>query len=230
MAPRLSAINCVSPAFEQAKQQLFKPFRFRHWLRLAAVCLVTGEFAGGGGGWSGAHFNVPPPQQKRTTTLLALAAPAWEQFRPYLAWILLGVALLFALLIVWIYAASVFRFILFDAVLYNRCEIRKGWHRWQSQGSSLFLFVIALGLALPGALLVLLGGPIFFAWRAGVFRHPGEHLVLIVHEPNTVSGIHHIVGGDYSPLTPVIRSRLLTIPNYRLRNVARRLHNSVLIQ
>ena len=179
MPQRLSAINCVSPAFEQAKQQLFKPFRFRHWLRLAAVCLVTGDFAGGGG-WSGGNFNVPSPQHKRTATFLALAAPGWEQFRPFLVWILLGVALLFGLLILWLYAASVYRFILFDAVLYNRCELRKGWHRWEKQGSSYFLFIIALGLGLPTTLLLLIGGPIFFVWRAGVFRHPGEHLVLLI--------------------------------------------------
>jgi len=176
---RLSAINSMSPAFEQVKRQLFVPFRFRHWLRLATVCLVTGDFAGGGG-WGGGNFNVPPPRQRRAAELFSLASPAWEQIRPYLLWILLGVALLFGLVILWLYAASVYRFILFDSVLYNRCELRQGWRRWQEQGSSYFLFILALGFGLPAILLLLIGGPIVLAWRAGIFRQPGQHLVLLI--------------------------------------------------
>lgn len=50
MSKPLSAVDCVSPAIAQTKKQLFTPFQFKRWWRLAVVCILTGEFAGGGGG------------------------------------------------------------------------------------------------------------------------------------------------------------------------------------
>lgn len=179
MPARLSAIDSISPAFEQTRQQLFKPFRLRHWLRLATVCLVTGDFAGGGG-WGGGNFSPPSTHERKISLFLTLAAPSWERLRPYLPWILIGVAVLFGVIIVWLYAASVYRFILFDAVLYNHCELARGWRRWQPQGRSYFCFIIVLALAMPMALAVLVGGPIFLAWLGGIFQHPREHLALLI--------------------------------------------------
>ena len=39
----ISAVDAISPAFEHTKQQLFKPFRFGQWTRLAFVGLLAGE-------------------------------------------------------------------------------------------------------------------------------------------------------------------------------------------
>ncbi len=82
--------------------------------------------------------------------------------------------------LLWMYIASVYRFILLDTVLTNRCELRKGWYRWQEQGSSLFLWAIGFALAMTAAFAALLGGPVFLAWRAGVFRRPDDHFVLLI--------------------------------------------------
>ncbi len=57
MAP-LSGVEAISPALEETKRQLFKPFRWGRWTRLAVVSFLTGEMAGGGG-WSPANFNIP---------------------------------------------------------------------------------------------------------------------------------------------------------------------------
>src|SRR5208283_2242683 len=59
---------------------------------------------------------------------------------------------------------------------------------------------------------------------------PGERLMLILHEPNAVSRIQHIVDGDHRPSSPVTRLRLLAIPKLRLGNVSARLHESILIE
>jgi hypothetical protein len=183
MPPRLSAVQAVTPAFGQTKQQLFKPFRFRHWLNLATVSLVTGEFFGGGGG-GGFHGggSVPPPHRRGggDSLLVAFAHPSWERVKEFLPWILLGVAILIVLFLLWLYAASVYRFILLDSVLYNRCELRKGWQRWKPHGSSYFLWALGLAITVPALLLVLAGGPIFLAWRAHIFDHPKEHLALLI--------------------------------------------------
>jgi hypothetical protein len=180
MPPGLSAVQAVTPAFEQTKQQLFKPFRFRHWLNLATVSLVTGEFAGGGGGgWGG---GVPSPRRRGggDSLLVAFANPTWERLKEFLPWIFLGVAVLIMLFLLWLYAASVYRFILFDSVLYNRCELRQGWRRWKPHGYSYFLWILCLAMAVPAVLVVLIGGPIFLAWRAHIFDQPKEHLALLI--------------------------------------------------
>jgi len=178
----LSAVQAVTPAFEQTKQQLFKPFRFWHWGRLALVALVTGEFAGGGGGGGGgsARFPVPEPVETKDLAWLATSGPTWARIVEYLPLILLAIGLVIALGLLWLYVASVCRFILLDTVIKNRCELRAGWRRWQPQGKSYFLWSIALGLAVLAALLLTIGGPVFLAWQAGIFREPKQHLVLLI--------------------------------------------------
>ncbi len=179
MAGRLSAADAISPAFSRMTAQLFGPIRFRHWMRMAVVCLLTGETTGGGGGWGGANFNFPPPHDSRRD-FVSLAELPFKQFPEFLAWAALGVLALILFVAVMIYISSVFRFILFDAVLNNRCDLGEGWRRWQRQGTSYFLWQIGFGLASVAGIAVVVGGPVFAAWRAGLFRNPGQHIVILI--------------------------------------------------
>ncbi len=146
------------------------------------ICLATGELSGGGWGGGNYNFNLPSKNDRGDSTLkfLALANPIPERILEYLPLILAGVAALILLVLFWIYVASVFRFILFESVLYDRCEIRKGWRRWQEQGNSFFLWQIGFGLLALAVMVVLIGGPVLLAWLGGVFREPGRHVVLLV--------------------------------------------------
>lgn len=180
MSGKLSAVDAISPAFSRMTAQLFGPIRFRHWMRMAVVCLLTGETTGGGGGWGGANnFNFPPPSDSRPG-FVSLADLPFKQFPEFLAWAAVGVMALILFVVVMIYISSVYRFILFDAVLNNRCELGKGWRRWQRQGTSYFLWQIGFGLASVAGIAVVVGGPVFAAWRAGLLRHPDQHLVVLI--------------------------------------------------
>lgn len=179
----LSAIEAVTPALEQTKQQLFKPFRFWHWARMAFIVLVTWDFAGGGGG--GGNFsipNIPLGDGKRKEDFAFFAAPdfSWSRISEYLPWIILGVGILIAFVLVFMFIACVFRFVLFEAVLHNKCEIRAGWKRYQDQGYSFFLWSVGLGVSVLLANLILVGGPVFAAWRFGIFDEPKDHLLLLI--------------------------------------------------
>ena len=180
----MSAVGAISPALEQTKRRLFQPFRFGFWARLAMVSLATGEFAGGG--WSGgaSGFNIPTPDREEGGELgFALLTPpnaVRQRIEEFLPWILVGMVALVALGLVAIYIASVFRFVLFDAVLRDRCQLGEGWRRWQKQGSGFFLWWIGLGLAMLAGAAVLIGGPVYLAWMAGIFRQPNEHVGLLV--------------------------------------------------
>ena len=176
--PQFSAIDAISPAFAHTKRQLFSPIRFALWLRLGVVSLVTGEFAGGSGG--AANVSLPSGSGTTGKEFLFRSNPIGTVVETYLPWILLGLVVLFALGLIAVYIASVFRFVLFDTVLTDRSRLNEGWRRWQEPGGSYFLFQMSFALALLGVLAVLVGGPVYFAWRAGVFQQPDQHVGLLL--------------------------------------------------
>lgn len=180
MLSPLSAVQSITPAFEQTKRQLFKPFRMSHWARLAVVSLVTGEFAGSSGGWGGGNFPAPQSRGKRDLFAFLSADPTWDRIQEFLPWIALGILILLTLFVLWIYSASIYRFILFASVLYDRCELRAGWRRWKPQGRSYFLWSIGFAFATLIAAGVLIGAPIIFAYASGIFAQPRQHLVLLI--------------------------------------------------
>ncbi len=177
--PALSATDSIAPAIDLTKRQLFQPYRFGRWARMAVILFLTGEFPGGGGG--GAHIPVQwtNPHQRRDLLQTAGVDP-FSAWREYLPFIVAGILLLVALGLLWAYAASVFRFVLLDAVLTNRCELRAGWRRWKVPGKSFFLWCIGFGLIVLLALTVLVVGPVLLAWQAEFFRNPREHLLLLI--------------------------------------------------
>ncbi len=177
--PTLSATDSIAPAIHLTKRQLFQPFRLGHWARMAVILFLTGEFPGGG--WGGANFSIPQGGRRGRNDLLQFpAVDVFSAWREYLPWIILGFLAVVGLGFLWMYVASVFRFILLDAVLYNRCELRKGWRRSTQPGTSFFLWSLGFGLVVLVALGALVGGPILLAWQAGVFSHPSEHLLLLI--------------------------------------------------
>jgi hypothetical protein len=180
MAKPLSAVDCISLAFAQTKKQLFAPFRFKRWAKLAVVCILTGEFSGSGGGGSPGNFNFPTTHGRDGKSLMALPHVDWSKILPWLPWILVGVVLLFLFIFLLIYISSVFRFVLFDSVLHDRCEFKGCWTRWEPRGRSYFFWALCVSaIAFLGTGL-LIGVPLLIYWRAGFFTHPGEHIAAFV--------------------------------------------------
>ena len=179
MSKPLSAVDCIGPAFTQTKRQLFAPFRLRRWVRLALVCLILGDFAGGGGGRAGS-FNFPAARTRGGRGILPIGRFDWSKLLPWLPWILAGVALIFLFIFLWIYIASVYRFVLFDSVLYDRCELKGCWRRWEPRGRSFFYWCLAIFVGSLAGSCVIIATPLFLAWRAGLFHHPGQHLAALI--------------------------------------------------
>lgn len=181
MPPPLSAVEAITPAFAHTKRQLFQPFRLWIWARLAVVSLLTGEFAGGSWGGTG-NFNVPSTTGggRKPDEFLSLADPTWDVVREFLPWVVVGVLVVVALGLILLYIASVFRFILFEAVLSDRCGLRQGWRRWQQAGWSYFLWQVGFSLVLTAVLALFVAAPIYLAWRAGLFHEPDKHFGLLL--------------------------------------------------
>ena len=85
-----------------------------------------------------------------------------------------------ALVLLWIYIASVYRFVLFESVLYDRCELKGSWRRWEPSGRSFFYWSLTILFGFLTGFAVLIGTPLLIAWRAGLFHHPGEHVGTLI--------------------------------------------------
>ena len=173
----LSAVDVVSPTFQRTKELLFKPFRFAMWWRLAIISFLAGEISGSGGGPG--NFNFPQNthgSQGGGDHLLALPGdPA--QIAAFVVALVVAGLLLFAFLI---FLNSIFRFILFDVIVSGRYRIREGWRRWFDDGVRYFWWQAGVSLAMLLVLALFVGLPALLAWRAGIFRAPGEHVALLV--------------------------------------------------
>ncbi len=169
MAEPVSVIDALMPAIRHTVRQLFQPFRLGVWVRLAVLGLLTAEFSGGG---SGGQVSTPAGGGSRES------GGSGGEFLPWpdlgieaLVLLLVAAGVLVLLLgLLLLYVSSVCRFILFDAVLRDRCRIREGFRRWHRAGWSYFLWQLALAAAVIVFLAVVIGGPLAIAFAAGVFQ------------------------------------------------------------
>jgi hypothetical protein len=190
---------------------LFQPFRLGVWARLAVVSLVTGEFASGVGGSFG-NVNTNSRGSHWRAVFRLQNGIDLGQMRPYLPWIALGAALILALLVLWVYCDSVYRFILLDAVLSGQCRLREGWRRWRSQGRRYFLWILVFSFCALFALGLAIGVPVFLAFRAGWFEKSDQHfaallgggflLLLLIAVAGIAIAVTGLVARDF--LVPVI--------------------------
>jgi len=168
----ISAVDTIALAVEHTKQQLFKPFRFGQWVKLAFVGLLAGELGSSGNfnsSWRQPGTSGPWHPEISGINLALVAA-------------LVAVVVVAALVIgtILMYISSVMRFILFDSVLARDCRIRAGWERRQGPGWRYFTWKLLYGIATFVGLMVLIGIPAAFAFASGWFREPKQHLLPLV--------------------------------------------------
>jgi hypothetical protein len=172
----ISAVDTISLALEHTKQQLFKPFRFGQWARLAVVGLLAGGL--GSGGFNGSNFNFPHQGGASPRVFPSGLSGIDPMLLAVLIAVLVFAALIFG--IIMMYVSSVMRFVLFDSVLAKQCRIRQGWSRRQGAGWRYFLWQLLYLLVLFGGFVLLVGIPLVFAFAAGWLKSPKEHLLPLV--------------------------------------------------
>ena len=175
---RLSAVDCIQPAFQHVRDQLFRPFRFGQWSRLALVGLLAAELYTGGCNFNGLNIPLPqhPPRGQEflgTSPFPDIDPARIAQFAGLIAAVILVAIVLF---FVFLYLNSVFRFILFDSVIRKHCSISEGWTRWHRAGRRYFLWQIVLLIASGLFLGVLIGVPLAVFAALGWFRDLGQHI------------------------------------------------------
>ncbi|HEX4487516.1 MAG TPA: hypothetical protein VH088_14690 [Terriglobales bacterium] len=172
----ISAVDAISPAFHHTKQQLFQPFRFWQWARLALVGLMAGEVSSGGGCNS---FQVPQMhgggQRFATDSVLPAADPMLYAGMVALL-VVLGV--IFWLLLM--YTMSVMRFVLFDSVVAKECHIRASWNQRQRPGLRYFGWTLLMFLCMTAGLTILIGIPAGIAFSLGWLKNPSQHMAPLI--------------------------------------------------
>ena len=170
----ISGVDALTPAFEHSKNQLFRPFRFGQWTRLAFVGLLAGEMSSGGG----CNFNFPAHTSGGGhRDFLMSSPPNWALLAPLLILALIAIPVLWLL---FIYINSRMRFILFDSVIARQCEIRRMWRERRAPALQLFVWQIVFSLVTLAGLAVLVGIPALIAFLAGWFTSPREHLAPLI--------------------------------------------------
>jgi hypothetical protein len=175
----VSAVDCVQPAIQHTREQLFSRFRIGQWSRLALVGILAAEMHASGcnfGNFGNLGQVLSPP--RRSNEFLAAPFPHIDPARIVQYAGLIAAVLLLATIVffVFLYINSVFRFILFDSVLRRECSISEGWQRWHRTGRRFFLWQLVLMFSTWLVLGVLIGIPVLFALTAGWFKDPKNHV------------------------------------------------------
>ncbi|MBZ5666744.1 MAG: hypothetical protein LAO30_19340 [Acidobacteriia bacterium] len=183
----VSAVDCVQPALQHTREQLFTRFRWGQWSRLALVGILAAELHVGGCGFGNFGGGWPRGLHRNQNGFLPSSAmphgfppfnPAHlsEHLAQFAGLILVGVFAFIVLLFVFMYINSVFRFILFDSVLRKECSISEGWRKWRRAGSRYFLWQIVFLISTWLLLAVLVGLPLGLAFAAGWMTDLREHI------------------------------------------------------
>ena len=182
----LSAVDCVQPALQHTRAQLFTRFRLGQWSRLALVGILAAELHVGGCGFPNLGSHWPRLPQKSHGGLWPSSALPWgfPPFNPaqipahlgqFIGLIVVAIFAAAVFSFVFLYINSVFRFILFDSVLRRECSISQGWGKWRRAGGRYFLWQIVLQIATWLFLLVLIGVPLALAFAAGWMTDLRQH-------------------------------------------------------
>jgi len=177
----VSAVDCVQPAIQHTREQLFSRFRIGQWSRLALVGILALEMHVSG--WNFGNFGrVWRQPSGRSNEILASLFPNIDpariaQFAGLIAAILLLAVVVF---FVFLYISSVFRFILFESVLRRECSIAEGWQRWHRAGRRFFLWQLVYLICAWLVFSMLIGIPLLFAATAGWFKDFRNHIAGMV--------------------------------------------------
>ncbi len=186
----VSAVDCVQPALQHTREQLFTHFRWGQWSRLALVGILAAELHVGGCNFGNLGQYTSRPHKTESEFLGSSRMPSGlppfiaghlsEHIAQFLGLIVVGVFALIVLAFVFLYISSVFRFILFDSVLRRRCSIGEGWQKWRRAGGRFFLWQIVFQIAACMFLAVLVGLPLALAFAAGWMTDLRQHIARLI--------------------------------------------------
>lgn len=176
---RLSATDAINPAFERMRAMLLRPLRFKTWLKIGFIGWLAGA------GFGGFNLNVPSLPSGRGSSGSTTAEDVEHAVRAFFSEHLLLIALIAATGILiglgFVYLSCRFRFILFDSILQQDPQIGRGWRRYGREANRSFGFVVGLTVASGIALALVVGLPLWRAFKSGVFKSDNPFPALLAY-------------------------------------------------
>lgn len=179
---RLSALDAFGPAMERVGAMLFKPFRVSTWLKMGFIGLLGGGVARFGGNL---NFRGPmlPPQTPRSgmpddplaeIQRIMQSIHVADYIHLFMTILIIGVVIS----LVFLYLFCRFRFVLFDSVITTRPAVGRGWRLYASQANRYFGFWLVFRLVNLAVILLIIGVPLWNAYKNGSLSGDGSLLVL----------------------------------------------------
>jgi hypothetical protein len=167
--PQLSAFEAVSPALERVTSMLFRPFRWRTWLKIGFIGWLAGGVAAAN--LNSFNYRAPSRGQLPHEWGRGISDVIGRIHAGNYLGIIVGAILFFvAVSLVFLYLFCRFRFILFDTVITKQASIRRGWEQYGGQSGRYFGFWIVYTLLSWIALGLIVGVPFWHAYKAGLFH------------------------------------------------------------
>ena len=157
---KFNAFNEISPSIDDTKK-LLKQKKFKEWLKLGFVAMMSGNgsegFGGGGQGFSitlpsggnGSSIDVGG-NETVNKSFISITGNAVDSVKSKVggqAYIIAPlVAVMLMLIVVLSYIKSVFTFMFIECIDSRKTLVKKCWHKNQSIGMSLFLFKVLMTL------------------------------------------------------------------------------------
>ena len=169
---RLSAIEAFSPAIARVESMLFKPFRLGTWIKMGFIGLLGGGLAtfSMNGNFRGATPSQFPRGEFPSDPMYEIQrAMRSIHLANYIRLIEFVVVLAIVIALVFLYLNSRFRFVLFDSVISGQPTVGRGWRCYASQANRYFGFWLAFRLVVWATMALIIGVPLWHAYKNGVF-------------------------------------------------------------
>lgn len=148
---------------------LFRPFRFKTWLKLGFIGWLAGAASSGGGGFN--NFQNPGiPAQQGSKIAGELDKFLHTLFTEYFGVIVLLAVIGVLIWLVFVYLSARFRFILFDAVLNGRAEIARSWRQYRDPAHRFLAFWLLFSVIILAVFFLIVGLPLWRAYKGGILQ------------------------------------------------------------
>jgi hypothetical protein len=173
---RLSAIDAIGPAFTRVGAMLFNPFRLRTWLKMGFIGWLGGGLITASSGYNfrppvfpaGVPHDQLPPEAADIARAIRSIHLA-DYIAGHINIIVTVIVVIAVLALIFQYLFCRFRFILFDSVVTGRPAVGRGWRNYASQANRYFGFWLVFRLVSWAAVFLIVGLPLWRAYKSGVF-------------------------------------------------------------
>ena len=143
----ISYSNPLSFGWDRMKTILFQPFDLAKWFTLGFTAFLAGLLDGPAG--SGSTSWNEHNQNLHWDDVADFPATAWAWLTGHIWWlgfILFGITLVIALVILFNWLSSRGKFMFLDNVIHNRAEVSRPWKEYRHEGNALFTWRLVYGI------------------------------------------------------------------------------------